>query len=152
MPQHLSKVEFDAQQILSQNKHITQKSDKGNSIVVVERNKYIKKMDNFLQKQPPKGVLRKGFLKICSKFTGEHPCQCAISIKLLCTLHGCSPVNLLLVFKISFLKNTSGGLLPFLSNQSKFQKVALKDVCSILSSIEFIKSLLLTLSPKKGDI
>ena len=94
MPQHLSKVEFDAQQILSQNKHITQKSDKGNSIVVVERNKYIKKMDNFLQKQPPKGVLRKGFLKICSKFTGEHPCQCAgehpcqcaISIKLLCTL------------------------------------------------------------------
>ena len=28
--------------------------------------------------------LRKGVLKICSKFTGEHPCQSAISIKLLC--------------------------------------------------------------------
>ena len=26
--------------------------------------------------------LRKGVLKICSKFTGEHPCQSVISIKL----------------------------------------------------------------------
>ena len=26
----------------------------------------------------------KGVLKICSKFTGEHPCQSVISIKLLC--------------------------------------------------------------------
>ena len=35
-------------------------------------------------------------VKICSKFTGEHPCRSAISIKLLCTLawvYGCSPVN-----------------------------------------------------------
>ena len=28
--------------------------------------------------------LGKGVLKICSKFTGEHPCQSATSIKLLC--------------------------------------------------------------------
>ena len=28
--------------------------------------------------------LGKGVLKICSKFTGEHPCQSAISIKLRC--------------------------------------------------------------------
>ena len=28
--------------------------------------------------------LGKGVLKICSKFTGEHPCRSVISIKLLC--------------------------------------------------------------------
>ena len=32
----------------------------------------------------PEGFLEKGVLKICSKFSGEHPCQSAISIKLLC--------------------------------------------------------------------
>ena len=35
------------------------------------------------QKQPPEVFLRKGILKICSKFTGEHPYQSAILIKLL---------------------------------------------------------------------
>ena len=30
----------------------------------------------------PKVFLRKSVLKICSKFTEEHPCQIAISIKL----------------------------------------------------------------------
>ena len=46
--------------------------------------------------------LGKGVPKICSKFTGEHPCRSAISVKLLCNFieiapaprHGCSPVNL----------------------------------------------------------
>ena len=33
----------------------------------------------------PEVYLRKGVLKICSKFTGEHPCRGVISIKLLCT-------------------------------------------------------------------
>ena len=33
----------------------------------------------------PEVFLRKGVLKICSKFTGEHPCRNVISIKLLCT-------------------------------------------------------------------
>ena len=61
--------------------------------------------------------LGKGVLKICSKFTGEHPCRSAISIKLLCNFieisfhHGCSAVNLLHIFRTPFLKNTSGGLL-----------------------------------------
>ena len=84
-----------------------------------------------MQKQPSRGVLGKGVLKICSKFaeehpcrivisirlqsnfiTGEHPCRSVISIKLLeITLrHGCS-VNLLHMFRTSFLKNTFGGLL-----------------------------------------
>ena len=34
------------------------------------------------QKQLPRGVLSKSVLKICSKFTGEHPCRSVISIKL----------------------------------------------------------------------
>ena len=34
---------------------------------------------------PSEVFLGKGVLKICSKFTGEHPCRSAISIKLLNT-------------------------------------------------------------------
>ena len=34
------------------------------------------------QKQLPRGVLSKSVLKICSKFTGEHPSRSVISIKL----------------------------------------------------------------------
>ena len=65
----------------------------------------------------PEMFCEKGVLKICSKFTGEHPCRCAISIKLLCNFieialwHGCSPVNLPHIFRITFLKNTAGRLL-----------------------------------------
>ena len=61
--------------------------------------------------------LRKGVLKIFSKFTGEHPCRSVISIKLLCNFieialrRGCSPVNLLHISRIPFPKNTSKGLL-----------------------------------------
>ena len=65
----------------------------------------------------PEVFLRKGVLKICSKFTGEHPCQSAISIKLqsnfieIALRHGCSPANLLHIFRTPFPKNTSGRLL-----------------------------------------
>ena len=48
--------------------------------------------------------LGKGVLKICSKFTGEHPCRNAIP-------HFGMGVNLLHIFRIPFLKNTSGRLL-----------------------------------------
>ena len=56
-------------------------------------------------------------LQIYSKFTGEHPCRSVISVKLLCNFseiilrHGCSPLNLLHIFRTPFLKNTSGRLL-----------------------------------------
>ena len=65
----------------------------------------------------PETFLEKGVLKICNKFTGEHTCRSVISIKLLCNFieitlrHGCSPVNLLHIFRTAFLKNTSGRLL-----------------------------------------
>ena len=65
----------------------------------------------------PEVFLEKGILKICSKFTGEHPCRIAISIKLqsnfieIALWYGCSSVNLLHIFRKSSPENTSGGLL-----------------------------------------
>ena len=65
----------------------------------------------------PEVFLGKGVLKIWSKFTGEHPCQGAISIKLQSNFtettlrHECYPVNLLHIFRAPFRKNTSGRLL-----------------------------------------
>ena len=65
----------------------------------------------------PEVFLRKGVLKICSKFTGEHPCRSVISIKLLCNFieitlrHGLSPVNLMHIFRPPFSKNTCWWLL-----------------------------------------
>ena len=60
--------------------------------------------------------LEKGVLKTYSKFTGEHPCRIAISIMQsnfieIALRHGCSPVNLLQIFRTPFPKNTSEGLL-----------------------------------------
>ena len=62
----------------------------------------------------PEVFLGKGVLKICSKFTGEHPSPSVNSIKLLCNFIEitlwlrCSPVNLLHIFRTPFPKNTSG--------------------------------------------
>ena len=60
--------------------------------------------------------LRVGALKICSKFTGEHPWQSVISTKFLCKFieltlkHGHSRVSLLHINRTPFPKNTSGRL------------------------------------------
>ena len=65
----------------------------------------------------PEAFLRKGLLKICSKFTGEHPCWSAISINVqsnfidIALQHGCSPVNFLHIFRTPFPMKTSGRLL-----------------------------------------
>ena len=73
-----------------------------------------------LQKQSSRGV--QGVLKICSKFT-EHPYWSVISIKLqsnfiqITLWQWCSPVNLLHIFRTSFLTNTYRGLLLNLSSQ-----------------------------------
>ena len=70
------------------------------------------------QKQLPRAVLRKGVLKICSKFTGEGtPKPNAIVKKLqrnfieIALWQWCSHVNLLHIFRTPFLKNRSGCLL-----------------------------------------
>ena len=70
----------------------------------------------------PEVFLGKGALKICNKLTGEHPCQCVISIMLQSNFveiplrHGCSPVSLLHIFRIPFPKNTSGWVLLYCSD------------------------------------
>ena len=66
---------------------------------------------------PPEVFLGKGVLKKCRKFTGEHPWRSLISIKFqsnftdIALRHGCSPINLLHIYRTPFPKNTPGGLL-----------------------------------------
>ena len=56
-------------------------------------------------------------MKLCCKFTREHPCQIKIPIKLHSNFikikirYGCSPVNFLYIFWTPFYKNNSEGLL-----------------------------------------
>ena len=60
-------------------------------------------------------------MKICSRFTGEHPCRSAIFKKFqsnfieITLRHGCSPVNLLHIFRTPFLENSCGGLFLHIS-------------------------------------
>ena len=73
----------------------------------------------------PEVFLLEGVLKLCSKFTGEHPCRSVISINLqsnfieIILRHGCSLVNLLHIFRTTFTKNTSERLLLFGLNDYK---------------------------------
>ena len=73
----------------------------------------------------------------------ENTCACrnAISIKLLCNFveitlrHGCSPVNLLHIFRTTFLRNTSGQLLLTLGTLSfsfSFEKILIHSSFSSL--------------------
>ena len=62
-----------------------------------------------VKNSPPDVLLEKGVLKMCSKFTGEHPRRNAISMKLrilIALRHVC-----LLIFSEHLFKNTCGGLL-----------------------------------------
>ena len=97
---------------------------------------YIYCFENRLILKPPKiyrssrtGVfLGTGVLVICSKFTGEHPCRSAISIKLgkftgeqpcrrtmpcnfieIALRHGCSPVNFCIFSEHLFLRTPLDG-------------------------------------------
>ena len=69
-----------------------------------------------LQKQPSVDVLTKRCSKNIQQIYRRHPCQNLISIKLLCNFieitlpHGCSPLDLLHIFRTPFPKNSSGGL------------------------------------------
>ena len=64
-----------------------------------------------LQKQPFRGVLKKR----CS----ENMQQICKATLLITFRHGCSPVNLLHIFRTPFLKNASERLLLQLSNSVK---------------------------------
>ena len=70
----------------------------------------------------PEVLLGKGVLKIFGKFTEENPCRNVISIKFQSNFieitfrHGCSPVNLLQIFRTPFSMNISGRLLLALAS------------------------------------
>ena len=72
-----------------------------------------------IQKQPPRGVPRKRCCENMQQIYRRTPWRSAISIKLLCKFieialrHGCSPVNLLHVFRTPFPRNTSEWLLLY---------------------------------------
>ena len=74
-------------------------------------------IDMIDRSNPLQVLLEKGILKICSKFTGEHPCRSVISIKSQSNFieitfwHGYPPVNLQHIFRTPFLKNYLGELL-----------------------------------------
>ena len=92
--------------------------------------------------RPPKVFLGKGVLKLCSKFTREHPCRSVISINLLWISYcncNCCPVNLLHIFRTPFPKNTSGGLpllQPSLTLKRQVLRISLKkDVQNVYENI-----------------
>ena len=72
---------------------------------------------SFNQKQLSRVVLRKKCSENMHQFAGEQACRSVISIKFqsnfieIALRHGCSPVNLLHIFRTTFLNNTSGRLL-----------------------------------------
>ena len=69
------------------------------------------------QRRPSRGVLRKRCSETKQQIYRRNPCRSVLSIKLLrnfieiAVRHGCSPVNLLHIFRIPFPMNTSGWLL-----------------------------------------
>ena len=80
---------------------------------------------SIFRSDPPDVFLGKSVLKICSKFTREHPYRSVISVKLQSNFVkiplSLAWVNLPHIFRTLFLKNTSGrlllNLLRFVSNQ-----------------------------------
>ena len=101
----------------------------------------------------PEVFLGKGVLKICIKFTREHPCRSAISIKLrrnfieIALWHGCSPVKLLHISRTPSSKNPFGWLLLYVATVEiylfnitpekmhgcKFLKIALHERIDIIA-------------------
>ena len=74
------------------------------------------------QKQPPRGVPWKRCSENMQQIYRRTSMPSAISIKLLCNFikialrHGCSPVNLLHIFRTPIPRNTSGWLLLYYEN------------------------------------
>ena len=110
-----------------------------------------------VQKHPTSGLLRKRCSENMQQIYRRHPCQSAISIKLqsnfieITLQHGCSPVNLLHIFRAPFLGNTSGGLLlKFKSCGDGLQKTQIKSLLSVcISKRTFFFLFLSALSEKQ---
>ena len=85
-----------------------------------------------ISKDRPQVFLEKGFLKICSKFTGNNFIKITLQ-------HGCSPVNLLHIFGTPFLRTPLGGCFKFLSTH--FYRKWVKHIYAIISEWWSIYSL-----------
>ena len=96
------------------------------------------------RKSLPEVFLQKGGLKVCSKFTREHPYRSVISIELQSSFigillrNGCFPVNLLHIFRAPFSKTPPGGQLL------EILKLILKS-CNNAKNCRFYNQLRLTL-------
>ena len=99
---------------------------------------------------PPEVFLRKNVLKISCKFTRERPYRSVISTKLHSNFieiplrHGCSPVNLLHIFRTSFYKNTYVELLlylgPFCENATVKDYEFLKNLMENISFPKIVEN------------
>ena len=75
-----------------------------------------------MQKQASRSVLMKRSSENLQQICREHSCRSVISIKLQSNViditlrHGCSPVNLLHIFRTPFYKSTYGGLLLLMNS------------------------------------
>ena len=98
----------------------------------------------FFRSSRPEMFFRKGVLKICSEFTGEHPYESVISINVLCNFieitlrHGFSLVNLLHISEHLFLRTSLEGCFWF------FQKYILTE--KYLYQLNSFKCLLKSIS------
>ena len=76
--------------------------------------------------------VKRAFLQICSKFTGEDPCRRVISIKLVCNftkltfLNGCFPVYMLHICRTHFWRTLMGDC-SWICNVKKLVKMILKN-------------------------
>ena len=124
--------------------YLTQKQDHVmplcDSLIIVLPDLTWRLASSWYRSSHPEVFIEKGVLKICSKFTEEHQCQNAISIKLQSNFieilfrHGCSPVNSLHIFRTPFLKNTSRRLLLMVNTMMENKKGFTNIVISFLRS------------------
>ena len=93
----------------------------------------------YSQKQPSKGVLRKSFSENMQQIYRRTPWHSVISIKLQSNFieikfwRGCSPVNLLHIFRKSFSQNTSKRLLLRYRPICNFVKKRLRHRCFLMN-------------------
>ena len=112
-----------------------------------------------IEKQQPRGFLRKRGLKKCSKFTGEHSCRSVISIKLLCfplqlSSNHTSSVNLLSILRTLFPKNTFRQLLLWIVKfpHNSHLRTSLYSLCNSSSVTKFLWSVFSRMQTEYGEI
>ena len=106
--------------------------------------------DDWFRSSHPEVFLRKEVLKICIKFTGEHPCQSAVSINLqsnfieIALWHGCSPVNLLHIFRTLFHWNRNSAWVFSCKFAAYFQNTAFSEeqLWTAASGLVFLSAIL----------